>query len=97
MASKAYSEKEVFQIERVAKALANHNRVKILFLLQSKGELSLADIAEHFHKDYKTIAEHMRRLLIGGMVYRKRKGINVIFTLSPQGEKVLSLLQKSLK
>jgi hypothetical protein len=28
--------KEIFQIEKIAKALANHQRIKILYLLEDK-------------------------------------------------------------
>jgi DNA-binding transcriptional ArsR family regulator len=42
------SGKEIFQIEKIAKALANHQRIKILYLLEDKEEVSLGEIADSF-------------------------------------------------
>ncbi|GIW66821.1 MAG: hypothetical protein KatS3mg095_0719 [Candidatus Parcubacteria bacterium] len=84
--------KEIFQIEKIAKALANHQRIKILSLLEGKEEMSLGEIADTFNKDYKTIAEHMRRLVLGGLVHKRREGTVVYFYLSPLGKNVIKLL-----
>jgi DNA-binding transcriptional ArsR family regulator len=88
--------KEIFQIEKIAKALANHQRIKILYLLEDKEEMSLGEIADSFNKDYKTIAEHLRRLVLGGLVHKRRAGVMVYFRLSPLGEKILRLLPQML-
>jgi DNA-binding transcriptional ArsR family regulator len=88
--------KEIFQIEKIAKALANHQRIKILYLLEDKEEMSLGEISDSFNKDYKTIAEHLRRLVLGGLVHKRRDGVMVYFRLSPLGEKILRLLPQML-
>ncbi|GIW65426.1 MAG: hypothetical protein KatS3mg093_405 [Candidatus Parcubacteria bacterium] len=84
--------KEIFQIEKIAKALANHQRIKILLLLEDKEEMSLGEIADAFNKDYKTIAEHTRRLVLGGLVHKRREGTIVYFRLSPLGQNILKIL-----
>jgi DNA-binding transcriptional ArsR family regulator len=68
------SGKEIFQIEKITKALANHQRIKILYLLEDKKEVSLGEIADSFNKDYKTITEHLGRLVLGGLVHKRRAG-----------------------
>jgi len=88
--------KEIFQIEKIAKSLANHQRIKILYLLEDKEEMSLGEIVDSFNKDYKTIAEHLRRLVLGGLVHKRRVGVMVYFKLSPLGEKILKLLPQML-
>jgi DNA-binding transcriptional ArsR family regulator len=88
--------KEIFQIEKIAKALANHQRIKILYLLQGKEEKSLGEIADYFNKDYKTIAEHLRRLVLSALVHKRREGVLVYFRLSSLGEKILTLLPQML-
>jgi DNA-binding transcriptional ArsR family regulator len=90
------SGKEIFQIEKIAKALANHQRIKILYLLKNKEEVSLGEITDFFNKNYKTIAEHLRRLVLGGLVYKRREGVIVYFRLSPLGGKILKLLPQML-
>ncbi len=86
--------KNIFQLEKIAKALANHQRIKILSLLGSKKEMSLGEIADAFNKDYKTIAEHMRRLILGGLVHKRKEGTIVYFYLSSLGKNVIKLLPK---
>ncbi len=63
-----------------------------MLLLEDKEEMSLGEIADVFNKDYKTIAEHMRRLVLGGLVHKRREGIIVYFRLSPLGQNVLKIL-----
>jgi DNA-binding transcriptional ArsR family regulator len=58
--------------------------------------VSLGEIADSFKKDYKTIAEHLRRLVLGGLVRKRRAGVMVYFRLSPPGEKILKLLPQML-
>ncbi len=89
-----FSGKEIFQLEKIAKGLANHQRIKILSLLENKEEMSLGEIADEFKKDYKTIAEHLRRLVLAGLVHKRREGLLVYFRLSPLGQKVLKILPK---
>ncbi len=88
------SGKDIFQLERISKALANHHRIKILYFLEDKGEMFLGDIADSFDKDYKTIAEHLRRLVLGGLVHKRREGQFVYFRLSPLGQKIVQILPK---
>lgn len=75
------------QMERNLKGLANHWRLRILLLLSENGGLSLLSIADAVGGNFKTIAEHTRRLHIAGLIVKRYRGREVIHNLSPYGEK----------
>lgn len=81
------------QLERRVKGFSNHRRIQIMILLDSQPGLSLLDIAEETKTNFKTIAEHTRRLRLAGMITKKYKGNMVAHKLSPRGQTVLKFLR----
>ncbi len=73
------------KLERHFKGVSNHRRIQILLLIASKPELSLIDIADAVHGNMKTIAEHVRRLVIAGLVEKRHAGREVQHVLTPYG------------
>ena len=74
------------QLERHLKGVANHRRLDILFLVAEKDGLAPQDIAELLHGNFKTIAEHARRLAQAGLINKRYKGRLVVHSLSPYGK-----------
>lgn len=80
--------------ERIVKGYANHRRIAMMQLLQKEPELSLQDISDKLHINFKTASDHLRRLTISGLVLKRNKANNVLHKLSSRGESVLEFLRK---
>ena len=71
------------------KGFANHNRLKILELLDSKPELSVGDIAERLKLGYENASDHIRKLAIAGLVMKRNDGPSVLHKLTPRGKSIV--------
>lgn len=85
--------KKARELERITKGFDNHNRIKILFLIGQKPELSLIEISDTLKMNMKTTSEHIRRMVIAGIVFKTSKTNTVLHTLSPLGKSVLKFLR----
>ena len=81
------------QLERYFKGAANHRRIEILLLVNKSGGISLHNISKELGCNLKTISQHTRRLVQGGLLNKKYKGRQVIHTLSPYGERFISFIK----
>lgn len=81
------------QLERVVKGFSNHRRIEILQLLGKIPELSVSDITEILRINYKTAAEHIRRLAIAGLVMKRHEGSSVRHALTFVGKSILKFLR----
>ena len=86
--------KNVRELERVTKGVANHRRIAILSLLGRQPGLTLGDIADRLHINMKTAAEHLRRLAAAGLVEKRYEGRSVCHTLTSVGRNILTFLRK---
>ena len=77
--------KSAKQLERHIKGVANHRRIEILLLISNNQGISVEGIAEATSVNFKTISEHVRRLVLAGLVDKKYERRNVTHTLSPYG------------
>jgi predicted transcriptional regulator len=73
------------QLERHLKGVANHHRIDILVLVAKNPGITLENIAESLDCNMKTISEHTRRLVLGGLLNKSYKGRKVEHELSPYG------------
>jgi DNA-binding transcriptional ArsR family regulator len=80
-------------LERIVRGFSNHRRIQILELVQKEPELSVVEISERLDIEYKTAAEHIRRLAITGLVLKRSAGNAVRHTLSPRGISILKFLR----
>lgn len=86
--------KSFYQLERVAKGFASHRRIQIMELLAKEPELSVEEITERLNINYKTAADHIRRLAIAGLIMKRSDGFSVRQKLTPRGETILAFLRK---
>ncbi len=75
------------------KGVANHRRISILLLLEGNPGLSLLDIAEHLKWNFKTTADHLRRLTSAGLIIKGRHTGSVPHKLTKRGQTVLKFLR----
>ena len=81
------------QLERIVRGFSNHRRIEILKLLEKYPELSVVEISEKLDVNFKTIAEHIRRLTIAGLVMKRSVGASVSHRLTKRGKEVLNFLR----
>ena len=77
------------ELEKVWKGVANHRRIQIVDLLEKKPELSVSDIAEQISIDFRTASEHLRKLVLGGLVMKRHEGTLVRHALTSRGKDIL--------
>lgn len=80
-------------LEKVMKGVANHRRIEILTLLERMPELALFEIADMLEINFKTASEHVRRLVIPGLVMKRYAGKTVRHALSAGGKNILKFLR----
>ena len=85
--------KDFREMERMVKGFANHRRVQILALLNRQEDLSLSEIAERVKVNLKTAGEHVRRLVLSGLVWKYNDYHHVRHKLSTRGKEVLKFLR----
>lgn len=97
--SKASSRKKIVsiaktakQMERHLKGIANHRRIDILFVIAREEGINVEGISRALSCNFKTIAEHTRRLAQAGLIEKKYKGHAVEHRLSPYGKFFFSFL-----
>ena len=74
------------QMERHLKGVANHRRIDILFVIAREEGINVEGISRALSCNFKTIAEHTRRLAQAGLIEKKYKGHSVEHHLSPYGK-----------
>jgi predicted ArsR family transcriptional regulator len=81
------------QLERMVKGFANHRRIEIMVLLEKTPELSLIEISEELHINFKTGSEHLRRLTFAGLIMKRNAGSSVRHALTEDGKLTLKFLR----
>ena len=82
------------RLEKIVKGGANHWRLRILFLLEDEGGVSLMDIAKRLGGHFKTISEHTKKLSEGGLIEKRYRDRTVFHSLSALGAQFLGYLKK---
>lgn len=82
------------KVERVVKGFANHNRIRILELLESKPDLSVMDISETLKIGYENASDHIRKMAIAGLLMKKNSGPSVLHRLTPRAKSILMFCKR---
>ncbi|MCD6094726.1 winged helix-turn-helix transcriptional regulator [bacterium] len=80
------------QLERYFKGVANHRRIEILRLISKIEGITVDGVCQELNANFKTISEHIRRLVQAGLVNKKYRGRRVEHYLSPYGKKFLRFM-----
>ena len=80
-------------LERIERGFSNHRRIQILDLLEKYPELSVLEVSRELKVNFKTIAEHIRRLAIADLVAKRNDYRDVRHTLTPRGKVILTFLR----
>ena len=82
------------RLERTVKGFANHRRIEILELLAARPELCVGDICQHLEIEMKTASEHLRRLVIAGLVVKRYDSRKVRHALTDRSRDILKFLAR---
>jgi len=82
------------RLERIVKGFANHRRIEILELLASEPDLCVGDVSEKLEIEFKTASEHVRRLVLSGLVAKRYKGRRVCLRLADGTRNILAFLDR---
>ena len=74
------------QLERHFKGISNYRRIEIILLIKKSPSITLDKIAEDLNANYKTVSEHVARLVQSGLIYRKQNGSHAEYSLTPYGK-----------
>ena len=86
--------KSLKKTEIIFKGLASAKRLLILDALD-KSSLSLSEISEFLKLNLKTAAEHCRRLESAGLIEKRKKGREVMHTLTYLGRGMLAIARRT--
>lgn len=82
------------RLERIVKGFANHRRIEILQLLAVQPDLCVGEISEKLQIEFKTASEHVRRLVLSGLVFKRYKGREVRLQLADKSKSILAFLDR---
>ena len=85
------------RLERHFKGVSNHRRIQILLLVAKKTDLNLVQISDEVRANMKTVAEHVRRLVIAGLVEKRFVGRDLEHKLTPYGRMFVQFIEKFSK
>ncbi|MEK7479240.1 MAG: winged helix-turn-helix domain-containing protein [Patescibacteria group bacterium] len=81
-------------LERIVRGFSNHRRIQILDALEKYPKLSVLEISKELKVNFKTIAEHVRRLAAAGLVDKQNVNRDVRHTLTSLGKHTLKFLKE---
>lgn len=81
------------QLERLVRGFSNHRRIEIMELLAKSPELSVTEISDVLRINYKTGADHIRRLALSGIVMKRNDNNSVRHALTNDGKSILKFLR----
>lgn len=80
-------------MERIVKGFANHNRIKILELLDKEPDLSVQEISGKIKSEFKNVSAHITKMFNVGLVKKKSEGNIVRHRLSLRGKSILQFVR----
>lgn len=94
-------EQKLKQTIKIAKALADENRIRILCLLKNKKDLCVCEITEIIGLAQPTISSHLKLLENAGLIQSYKNGLwvnyNIAGSLDPFSAEFIEVLYKNLK
>lgn len=81
-------------MERHFKGVANHRRIRILLLVAQRPDITQEEIIAELNGNQKTVSEHIRRLVIAGLVEKEYAGRSLLHRLTPYGQIFVDFIRK---
>ena len=78
------SEHNLKNIEKIIKALADKNRIRIIYLLKAKRKLCVCEITNIIGLSQPTISSHLKLLENAGLIESHKNGLWVNYNINSQ-------------
>jgi len=82
------------KLERHFKGVANHRRIQILLLVARRPDITQEQIIDEIEGNQKTVSEHVRRLVIAGLLEKEYAGRSLLHRLTPYGEIFVNFIRE---
>ncbi len=91
--SKEGEGKKLESLSALLKLVGENNRLQILCILR-KGERCVCEINKNIKASQSLISHHLRDLKNGGLIKDNKRGLNVYYSLTLQGKRIIDLINK---
>ncbi len=95
------SENDLKNIEKIIKALADKNRLRIVYLLNEKQDLCVCEITDIIGLSQPTISSHLRLLENAGLIESDKDGLWVNYNIDSRSglfsRRLMEIICKDLK
>lgn len=95
------SEHDLKNVEKIIKALADKNRIRIIYLLKAKKELCVCEITDIIGLSQPTISSHLKLLENAGLIESHKEGLwvnyNINSQLDPFSSELIEMIYKDLE
>jgi len=95
------SEHNLKNMEKIIKALADENRIRIIYLLKVKKNLCVCEITNIIGLSQPTISSHLKLLENAGLIESHKDGLWVNYNINSQlcffSSKFIEIIHKDLK
>lgn len=85
--------KNVSSLSSLLKLVGENSRLQILCILR-QGEHCVCEINEHVKASQSLISHHLKDLRDGGLIKDTKNGLNVYYSLTPEGKQITDLIFK---
>jgi ArsR family transcriptional regulator len=82
---------KVGTLSSLLKLVAETSRLKILCILR-QGEHCVCEFEEHVDQSQSLLSHHLADLRNAGLIFGEKKGLNVHYSLTPQGKRIIEQL-----
>lgn len=89
--------KNVKEIERVLKVLANKRRLAIIKYLKKNQEAKVGDIADEIKLSFKATSKHLGLLFNADVVEKEQRSLQMWYKLSPTQNHISKYISNSLE
>lgn len=83
--------KKVGSLSSLLRLAGENNRLQILCILR-QGKHCVCEIDEHIKASQSLISHHLKDLKDGGLIEDDKKGLNVFYSLTPEGKRITDLI-----
>ncbi len=95
------SEKNLKNMEKIIKALADERRIRIIYLLKTKKDLCVCEITNIIGLSQSTISSHLKVLENAGLIESHKDGLWVNYNINSQlcffSSEFIEIIYKDLK
>ena len=83
--------KKVNRLSSLLKLIGENSRLQILCILK-QGEHCVCEINEHIKASQSLISHHLKDLKNGGLIENRKEGLNVFYSLTPEGKRIIDII-----